>query len=204
MSTPEPENLYDRIRQRYLEHNVPWDHTLPPPEVLALVGAHRPGRMLDLGCGYGRACLYLADHGWRCDGVDFVPEAVQGAQTRADALDLASRVRFFHADVSAVDFLTEPYDLILDVGCLHAQPQDVRARYAGHVRRLLRPGGVFLLFAHLNDGATPERRRWVTRQTLEALFADAFSFDRIELGTTTVGEDTWPSAWFWLRRASSV
>ncbi len=204
MSTPEPESLYDRIRQRYLEHNVPWDHTLPPPEVLAFVEAHRPGRMLDLGCGYGRACLYLADHGWRCDGVDFVPEAVQGAQSRATALDLANRVRFFHADVSAVDFLTEPYDLILDVGCLHAQPPDVRARYAGHVHRLLRPGGVFLLFAHLNDGTTPEGRRWVTRPTLEALFADAFSFDRIELGTTTVGEDTWASAWFWLRRAPNA
>ncbi len=202
MTLPEPESLYDRIRQRYLEHNVPWDHTLPPPEVLAFVDAHQPGRMLDLGCGYGRASLHLANHGWRCDGVDFVPEAIQGAQARATALGLTGRVSFYHADVTALDFLFEPYDLVLDVGCLHAQPLEARARYAENVRRLTRPGGTFLLFAHLADDEQPEKRRWITRPVLEALLNEAFTFDRIELGTTTVGEDTWPSAWFWLRRAA--
>ncbi|MBL8095659.1 MAG: class I SAM-dependent methyltransferase [Anaerolineales bacterium] len=203
MTTPEPESLYNRIRQRYLEHNVPWDHTLPPPEVLAFAEAHHPGRLLDLGCGYGRACLHLANHGWQCDGVDFVSEAIQGAQTRAAAAGLAGRVQFHHADITALDFLTEPYDLVLDVGCLHAQPQEVCQRYAEHVRRLTRPGGTFLLFAHLREDSDPESRRWITRPALEALFSRDFGFDRIELGTTTVGEDTWPSAWFWLRRLVS-
>ena len=200
MSASEP--LYDRIRQRYLERNVPWDHALPPPEVLAFAEAHQPGRMLDLGCGYGRAGLYLANHGWRCDGVDFVPEAVQGAQTRAVAAGLSGRVRFFHADIVALDFLKDTYDLVLDVGCLHSQPQAVCERYAEQVRRLTRPGGVFLLFAHLGDDQAPDQRRWITQPVLEGLFADGFTLERHELGTTTVGEDTWPSGWFWLRRSA--
>ncbi len=198
MSLPEP--LYDRIRQRYLEQNVPWDHALPPPEVLAYAAGHAPGRLLDLGCGYGRACLHLAGLGWRCDGVDFVPEAIQGARARVEAAGLSDLVKLHQADVSELGFLTGPYDLVLDVGCLHSQAESVCDRYAAHVARLCRPGGVYLLFAHLGDEASPDQRRWLTQATLDGLFVKDFVLERLELGTTTVADETWRSGWFWMRR----
>jgi hypothetical protein len=40
----------------------------------------------------------------------------------------------------------------------------------------------------------------LTEPQIRAVFDGAFALERIELGTTTVREMTWPSAWFWMRR----
>ena len=39
--------------------------------MIAAASSLPPGRALDLGCGYGRTAILLAQHGWRVDGVDF-------------------------------------------------------------------------------------------------------------------------------------
>jgi len=33
-----------------------------------------------LGCGPGRASIYLARRGWQVDGVDFIPDAIELAR----------------------------------------------------------------------------------------------------------------------------
>ncbi len=61
-------DTFTRMEQLYRGGGqVPWDRALPPPEVIALAAELPPGRALDLGCGYGRASIYLAQHGCRCD-----------------------------------------------------------------------------------------------------------------------------------------
>lgn len=192
--------LLTEMTNRYAGQQLPWNVELPPPEVLALVDVLPPGRMLDLGCGLGRACLYLASHGWQCDGVDFVEQAVGMARQRAEAAGVADRVAFHRASVAAVDFLQSPYDLVLDVGCLHAQSAEVRVAYARQVERLLKPGGLFLLFAHVRDEEVGTEGRWITTAQLDALFQPSFVIERVERGSTTVGDNTWPSAWYWMRR----
>ncbi|MFN8440089.1 MAG: class I SAM-dependent methyltransferase [Caldilineaceae bacterium] len=192
--------LLVEMTNRYNGQQLPWNHELPPPEVLALVDVLPPGRMLDMGCGLGRACLYLAKHGWQCDGVDFVEQAIQTARQRAEAAGLADRITFHGSSVGAVDFLQPPYDLVIDVGCLHAQAADVCIAYANQVKRLLQPGGLFLLFAHVRDDAAGTQGRWLTSAQIDSLFQSGFVAERIERGTTTVGDNTWPSAWYWLRR----
>ena len=62
--------------ERYASGVIPWDDDLPPPELMALVEKQPAGRALDLGCGYGRSSIYLAQHEWEVDGLDFVPQAV--------------------------------------------------------------------------------------------------------------------------------
>lgn len=195
--------LLVEMTNRYIGQQLPWNAELPPPEVLALVDVLPPGRMLDLGCGLGRACRYLAQHGWQCDGVDFVEQAIVTARQRAAAAGVADRVAFHVASVAAVDFLQPPYDLVIDVGCLHAQSTEVRTAYARQVERLLRPSGLFLLFAHVRDEAPSAEERWITVGQIDDLFQRGFVVERLERGTTTVGDNTWPSAWYWLRRNSS-
>ena len=195
--------LFAQMTSRYAEPCLPWDVELPPPEVLELVQVLPPGRALDLGCGFGRACRYLAQHGWQCDGVDFVEKAIVTARQRADAAGVADRVTFHVASVAAVDFLQPPYDLIVDVGCLHAQPLTVRIAYARQVERLLKPGGLFLLFAHVRDEDAGTEGRWIPAAQIDELFQPSFVVERLERGSTTVGDNTWPSAWYWLRRNGS-
>jgi cyclopropane fatty-acyl-phospholipid synthase-like methyltransferase len=195
-------DLYSEMRRWYDERDLPWDQKLPPPEVIAFAESAPPGRALDLGCGTGRASIYLAQRGWTCDGVDFIPKAIDLAQQRAQAAGVVDRVRFLVASVVHLDELEPAYDLAIDVGCMHNLRGDDLVSYAAGVARLVRPGGQYLLFAHLadeNEGATNTR---LTEQDIRALFDGPFVIERAEPGTTTVGEMTWPSAWFWMRRAA--
>ncbi len=195
--------LFAEMTNRYTEQNLPWDVELPPPEVIELVKVLPPGRALDLGCGFGRTCRYLANHGWQCDGVDFVEKAIVTARQRAEETGVTERITFHVASVAELDFLQPPYDLAIDVGCLHAQPQAVCVQYAKHVARLLKPGGLFLLFAHLREESAVTAERWVTAAHIDELFQQDFAVERVERGTTTVRDATWPSGWYWLRRKTA-
>jgi len=198
----DPTTRFHRLQQRYRDGDIPWDHELPPPEVIAVAAELPPGRMLDLGCGTARACVYLAARGWQADGVDFVPEAIALAEERVRRAGVAHRVRLFTAPVTSLPFLNDAYDLVLDVGCMHGMSGEELQAYAGEVIRLTRPGGLYLLFAHLNDGTSSEMSRWIAKGEVERLFIPAFTVERVEYGVTHVCDTTWPSAWYWLRRRS--
>jgi SAM-dependent methyltransferase len=193
-------DLFVEMERRYREGELPWDDPLPPPEVIDLAQQLPPGRALDLGCGLGRACIELARRGWQCDGVDFVPQAIAQAQRRATAAGVAERIRFHVAPVTRLGFLQSPYDLALDVGCLHGQRGDELYAYAAELSRLVRPGGHYLLFAGLRDAAVPEETRGLPEQTMRALLEPTFTITRVEHGVTNAGGSTWASAWFWMQR----
>ena len=79
----------DKFQERYESGRIPWDHELPPPEVISALAERPAGRALDLGCGLGRAAIYLAQRGWQVDAVDFVPLAIEQASQRAEAAGVA-------------------------------------------------------------------------------------------------------------------
>jgi cyclopropane fatty-acyl-phospholipid synthase-like methyltransferase len=195
------EELYQKLSARYESGNVPWDDPLPPPEVIDMVSALPPGRALDLGCGYGRATIYMASRGWDVDGIDFIPEAAAEAAQRARAAGVYAR--FHIGQVTDLDFLTGPYDLAIDVGCCHNMLENELVRYQGHLRRLIRLEGAFLLYARLwEDGADDsEGFRGIRSDMINQIFADGFDLERAEFGTTEVpGQAIWRSGWFWFRR----
>lgn len=199
MSEPQP-SRFEMLQRRYQERNLPWDLPLPPPGIVALAGALPPGRALDLGCGVGRTAIYLAAAGWLVDGVDFVPEAIEMAEGRVAAAGVAEQVRLFHGSVAAMPFLDGPYDLAVDIGCMHALEGDDLRGYAGEVARLVRPGGRYVLFAHLRERAEDDVPVSIPRATLLGLFAGTFTIEQIVEGTTEVAEQRWSSAWLYLRR----
>lgn len=198
-------STHDRLTARYRSGDVPWDDPLPPPEIIATVAGLPPGRALDLGTGYGRAARYLARAGWQVDAVDFVAEALAEAHRRAAADGVT--VAWHHADVSRLDFLDGPFDLVIDVGCAHALDAEQLQRYHAHLRRLLRPGGRYVLFARTgvdsaeSDSAEPtDAPRALDEARLLALFADGFTLTRAEHDVTQMATGAWASAWFWFVR----
>jgi SAM-dependent methyltransferase len=192
---------FDNLFEFYQAGPVPWDQPDPPPEVLAFVPTLPVGRALDLGCGLGRAALYLARLGWQVDGVDFIPQAVAEATARASHAGL-DKVHFHLGPVTQLDFLTGPYDFALDVGCAHSFTVDELQMYHRELLRLLKPGAHYLLFAHLNAAdPEPEARRWLDETDLHQIFAEGFTLERVEYGQTRVGDRApWRSAWFWFKR----
>ena len=197
-------SAYETFLERYESGRIPWNHELPPPEVIALIEELKPGRGLDLGCGYGRSALYLAQNGWQADGVDFVAQAVDEARQRAEKAGVSDHVHFHHGSVAGLHFLTGRYDLAIDVGCLHSLTEDQQQAYRDGLMRLLERNAVYLLFAHLKDEDADEaedKPRGITKMEIRDLFVPGFKLERIELGWTEVEDKpAWRSGWFWFRR----
>ncbi|NJN95336.1 MAG: class I SAM-dependent methyltransferase [Anaerolineales bacterium] len=193
---------FDRLLEFYQGGSVPWDQPDPPPEVLAFVPTLPVGRALDLGCGLGRASLYLGRLGWQVDGVDFIPQAVTEAMSRARQAGL-DQVHFHLGQATQLDFLHGLYDFALDVGCVHSFTTIELQAYHRELLRLLKPGGYYLLFAHLTkEEPAPEERRWLIEADLRHIFAEGFTLEQVEYGQTQVGDQApWHSAWFWYRRS---
>lgn len=108
-----------------------------------------PGRLVDLGCGTGRLAIEAARAGWRVTGIDLSAEMlrVTGEKAARDGLHL-DRVR---ANLVELEFLAGgAFDaaacLFGTLGML--QGDAARGTFLGHVRRLLRPGGTFVLHVH--------------------------------------------------------
>lgn len=127
----------------------PWDTGVTPPEVMAHLAINPPGRALDLGCGTGTNAITLAQHGWRVVAVDFVGRAIQTARRKARQAGVD--VEFHQGDVTRLEHIEGPFDLVLDIGCLHSIPADRRTAYVDTLTRLLAVDGTFLVYAFTNE-----------------------------------------------------
>jgi SAM-dependent methyltransferase len=171
----------------YLLGRAPWDSGISPPELLAFLQRHPPGRAIDLGCGTGTNAIRMAQHGWRVTGIDASAVAVARARRKAKRAGVELRLR--RGDVTRMD-LDGPFDLALDLGCFHALPP---SRWPEYVRRLaaaLRPGGTLLLYIFLGD--------WVPEAELRAMLSPALDPVQVVYGSDVVRGR--PSAWFTLQR----
>jgi hypothetical protein len=77
--------------------------------------------------------------------VDFVPEAIATARSRAAAC--RSSARFVLGDVARLRQagVSGDFDLVIDIGCYHAIPAGLRDAYAAEVGAVTRPGAELYL-----------------------------------------------------------
>jgi len=101
---------------------------------------HRDGSVLDLATGTGAFPLLLRREGHRGPivGADRSPAMLARARVKCDGAD----IRFVEADLNALPFAPESFDLIVMGYGLRYLDDLPRAMEAVH--RVLRPGGVFL------------------------------------------------------------
>jgi SAM-dependent methyltransferase len=106
-------------------------------------GKTRGGRVLDIGCGEGRHSVAFAQRGFDAVGVDLESKAL--ARARAAAKGAGARPTFLQANVFALPFAPEAFDVVMDYGCLHHVRRADTRRYLTQVTPLVKPGGYFLL-----------------------------------------------------------
>jgi ubiquinone/menaquinone biosynthesis C-methylase UbiE len=114
-------------------------------DLTQLVAAARlTGRevVLDAGSGAGHTALAVAPHAARVVAVDLseamLAQGARGAEERG-----LTNVEFRQGDVEALPFAAAAFDVIVSRYSAHHWPHPQRA--LGEFRRLLRPGGRFLL-----------------------------------------------------------
>jgi SAM-dependent methyltransferase len=97
---------------------------------------------LEIGCGTGPLCCFLASLGFCVDGVDISETAIAIADEEAAARDLSIRYRI--ADVCRDSLGDKQYDLIVDGHCLHCIVDESDRRNAlSSIRNALAPDGQF-------------------------------------------------------------
>lgn len=135
---------------------TPWDGHPIAQNLLDLVEgtSDKPplpaGLALELGCGTGDSSIYLAQHGWKVTGVDFVPKALDRARAKAANLS----INFVHADVTQLSRagIGANFQLIVDNGCLHNMSDADRDAYVREVSAVAAPDAQLLIVAFLPGG----------------------------------------------------
>jgi cyclopropane fatty-acyl-phospholipid synthase-like methyltransferase len=166
-------NLFNRLyKSAKKPEDLPWHEAEPPPLLVrALDQRNSPGRALDIGCGAGTYSIYMAERGYEVTAIDFMPQAI--AILREGIKDRNLSIEAIQADIGkwATD---RPFDIVLDIGCLHTPGTIDPGAYKAQLLSWLAPGGDFIL---LHFG----RRGWwdwwpigpnrVYANTLQKLFA---------------------------------
>ena len=118
-------------------------------------------RIVEVGCGTGQMCLYLARADRTIVGADLTRAslALGAAAARRFGID---RVRFVETDLAHPGLRTGAFDVVLSSGVIHHTP-DPRASFA-RLARLARPGGAVIVGVYNAFARVPSRlRRLATR-----------------------------------------
>src|SRR5262245_41473884 len=108
-----------------------------------------PGRLIDLGCGTGRLVMRFAPRGYACTAVDLSDAMLDIVREKSEAAGVA--VERMKANLVELDVIPDgSFDyaacLFSTLGMIRGAGH--RAKFLAHVRRLLKPAGVFVLHAH--------------------------------------------------------
>lgn len=110
--------------------------------------------VLDLGCGTGQIASFVMARGGRALGVDLTPAM----------LDVARRVEpglaLINANVLRLPVRDASADGAIAWFSLHNLPRSLLGAALAEVRRVLRPGGVFVMVSHGGDGEESVSHEW--------------------------------------------
>lgn len=102
-------------------------------------------RILDLGCGYGRYTIPLAELGYEIDGIDITQSLVVKARSNAKEKNL--EVKFTVGDMRSLPFADKSYDLIICMWSTFSELSELvdQKRAIEEMMRVLRNNGFALI-----------------------------------------------------------
>jgi SAM-dependent methyltransferase len=155
--------FWDQFYRRRLESgcDLDWEGLWTEPFLVPLrqAGART---ILELGCGTGNDAARLADAGYSVTAVDLSSEAVGRARAR-----YGSVARFVIADMTQqLPFPGGSFDAVMSNVAMHMFPDAVTRAVFAEVRRVVRPGGLFLFHVNALEDR-PLRARSLPARELE-------------------------------------
>ena len=114
-------------------------------KLFSLIPAASPGaRALDIGCGAGRWCRFLADHGYRVTRIDLQPELIWTNRLRYPAME-------FQCIPIQECAPREPFDLVSSVTVIQHVPFDEQGVVVQKIRALLKKDGRAPILENISD-----------------------------------------------------
>ncbi|HSW44140.1 MAG TPA: class I SAM-dependent methyltransferase [Phycisphaerae bacterium] len=110
-----------------------------------------PFDLLDIGCGTGTLAAMLAASplSARAVGLDYSPAMCDIAARKAGRIGIDDRVRFVSADSEHLPFADGSFDAVTCGNSFHHYPH--QQNVVCEIRRILRPGGRFMLIDGFRD-----------------------------------------------------
>ena len=158
---------------------------------------------LDIGCGIGNYHQFLAPHFGKLYGIDVSGKSIEVARRRG------LPVSYDIYDGTTLPYGDQWFDVVFAICVLHHVPPARRSGFASEMRRVLKPGGLALIFEH--NPRNPLTMRVVNScpfdadavllrsETTEALLSAA-SFKQVQSRFIL----SIPAANTWLRRVDSL
>jgi SAM-dependent methyltransferase len=116
--------------------------------------------MLELGCGTGNDAARLAGEGYSVTAIDVSGEAIGQARAR-----YGSVARFMVADMTRrLPFPDGDFDAVMSNVAMHMFPDGITRTVFAEVRRLVRPGGLFLFHVNALEDRPLRARRLPARE----------------------------------------
>lgn len=148
---PKYYEAYEKRYRQVHEQSLSWSSDKNSPIVAdtlkKYVKADKP-RILDVGCGEGRDCLYLMKQGYDVQAIDISEEAIRYCRLRAGA-EYENRFRVLDVCRSGLE---GRFDFIYSVATLHMLVlQQDRERYLSFIKNHLSKGGYALILS-MGDG----------------------------------------------------
>lgn len=114
---------------------------------------HLPkGKILDLGCGYGRDSYHLSEIGYQVVGVDISTEMVKLASVRVP------KARFFVQSFYELDFPPQFFDAFWAANTLHHIPRKNLPDVLEKVKKVTKDGAVG--FISVKEGVGEQMKEW--------------------------------------------
>ena len=100
-------------------------------------------RILDIGCGYGKHSIYLAENNFNVTSIDINAQAIEWLKRYIDRKSI-SNITLIQADMNSLPFQDNYFDAVICTSVLHHQDFKQIENSISEIYRVLRRRGYFL------------------------------------------------------------
>jgi ubiquinone/menaquinone biosynthesis C-methylase UbiE len=122
--------------ERKLQYTIPL-----PARLVDFLKRKSAKSILDVGCGYGRACFFLLEKGYGVVGVDVDKVHIESAITQAKKQCISEGVGFLVNDARYLCFPDSSFDAVTMLGVLTLVPKSERPKIVNEAFRVLKQSG---------------------------------------------------------------
>ncbi|MBX9653059.1 class I SAM-dependent methyltransferase [bacterium] len=144
---------------------------------------HKPGRMVDLGCGTGRLVVSFAERGFDVTGVDLSDNMLRVCDQKRKDLALSFRLEKANiCDLSSLESETFDYSICMFSTLGMVVGVENRAAALREIHRITKPGGLFALHLHNKwfNVFDPQGRRWLLSDLFRRWRGDVDHGDKVQ------------------------
>ena len=133
----------------------------------------KPGRSLEIGCGFGRLSPYIAEHFEQHTAVDINNWAV------SEASHFYPKISFSVASATDLPFPDHSFDAVITWTVLQHIPNSLVGKALSEINRVAKPSSLVILCEATLTAGKPEKAGQHTHDRFPEFYAEAFSPRRL-------------------------